>query len=105
MYLSKILIENFRGIQRLEAKFNPSINFIIGENGSWKSALIDAIRLLYVLGESRRDIYVSDDDFFIDTTSSDKKSAEIIKICYQFRGLSDGQKGALYEYMVIPDKN
>lgn len=105
MYLSKLLIENFRGIQNLEAKFNPSINFIIGENGSWKSALIDAIRLLYALGESRREIFVSDNDFFIDISSSDNSRAEIIKICYQFSGLSDGQKGALYEYMVIPDKN
>lgn len=105
MYLSKIHIENFRGIQALDVQFVQNINFIIGENGSWKSALIDAIRLLYVLGEARRDIYVTDDDFYVDLANGDRKKADTIKISYQFRGLSDGQRGALYEYMVIPDKN
>jgi putative ATP-dependent endonuclease of the OLD family len=45
MYLSKIIIENFRGIKNLEATFNPSINFIIGENGSWVVSLLGAVSL------------------------------------------------------------
>lgn len=46
MYLSKINIKNFRGIENLTVNFNDKINIIIGENGSCKSALIDAFVLL-----------------------------------------------------------
>jgi putative ATP-dependent endonuclease of OLD family len=64
MYLSKISIQNFKGIENLELDFNPKINIIIGENGCCKSALIDAIRLLYNIGEPIREIHISKDDFF-----------------------------------------
>lgn len=63
MYLSYLNINNFRGIEHLEVDFDPSINIIIGENGCNKSAVIDAIRLLYNLGEPIRDISISLSDF------------------------------------------
>lgn len=89
--------------------FNRSINILIGENGSNKSAVIDAIRLLYNMGEPIRDISVGFTDFhesveqnedgIITITKTDK-----ISIAFQFKGLSALQRGALYEYMVIdPD--
>ena len=46
MYLSSIHIENYKGIKILDTSFQKDINVIIGENGSCKTALIDAIRLL-----------------------------------------------------------
>lgn len=93
----------------MELSFNRSINILIGENGSNKSAVIDAIRLLYNMGEPIRDISVGFSDFHemvekdgdgnITISREDK-----IAITFQFRGLSSSQKGALYEYMVIdPD--
>lgn len=93
----------------MELSFNRSINILIGENGSNKSAVIDAIRLLYNMGEPIRDITVGFSDFHemvekdgdgnITISREDK-----IAITFQFRGLSGSQKGALYEYMVIdPD--
>lgn len=109
MYLSRIQIDNYKGIQSLDVKFSPKINIIIGENGSCKSALIDAIRILYNLGEPVREIAISKEDFF-DYVSFDASgkhivsSADTIKICYEFRGLSLEQKGAFYEYMVV-DQN
>ncbi len=99
MHLSKVHIQNYKGIKDLEVTFDPRINIIIGENGSCKSALIDAIRLLYNLGEQRRDIFVSNEDFFIDPVT--KASADSFKITYDFRNLSDKQKGAFFEYMVV----
>lgn len=64
MYLSYIKIENYKGIECIESEFDPKINIIIGENASGKSAFIDAIRLLYNIGEPLRELSVSFDDFF-----------------------------------------
>lgn len=99
MYLASILITQFKGINSLKVEFDPKINIIIGENGSCKTALIDAIRLLYNLGNPKKDIYIANEDFFLDhkTGAQSKK----IEIQYIFKGLSDSEKGALYEYVII----
>jgi putative ATP-dependent endonuclease of OLD family len=110
MYLSKISIKNYKGIEELEVCFSPDINIIIGENGSCKSALIDAIRLLYNLGEQTREITVRDEDFFEKMTTNDEGEyiivrSEFIQISYEFRDLKIEQKGAFYEYMVPDPEN
>lgn len=109
MYLSYLSIENYRGIENLEVDFDPNINIIIGENGCNKSAVIDAIRLLYNLGEPIRDISVSLSDFHEKATEEDGQmkieTATQVKITYHFKGLTNSQKGAFYEYMVIDPDN
>ncbi|MGB3868765.1 MAG: AAA family ATPase [Flavobacteriales bacterium] len=110
MYLSYLSIKNYRGIEYLEVDFDPNINIIIGENGCNKSAVIDAIRLLYNLGEPIRDISVSLSDFHEKATKEGDQikieAATQVTITYHFKGLSNSQKGAFYEYMVIdPDNN
>jgi putative ATP-dependent endonuclease of the OLD family len=96
MYLSSIHIENYKGIKTLDANFQKDINVIIGENGGCKTSLIDAIRLLYNLGDQQRDLYVTVDDFYL--------GESVIKIAYEFKGLTTDQKGAFYEYVVLGDK-
>lgn len=98
MYLYEIKIYNYKGIKELSVKFSENINIIIGENGKNKTALIDAIRILYNLGNPQKDIHVTDDDFHINTDGS---TSDKIEFNYRFRGLSDQQKGAFYEYLVI----
>ena len=91
MYLSKISIQNYKGIENLEVNFSSDINIIIGENGSCKSALIDAIRLLYNLGEPFREIAVNKDDFFEKIVLQNERyiieRTELINISYEFRDL------------------
>ncbi len=99
MYLSNIRIINFRGIKRLQVKFDPKINIIIGENGSNKTALIDAIRLLYNMGNLKKDIYITNECFHIDPET--KQTASVIEISYIFKGLEEHEKGALYEYLIL----
>lgn len=93
MYLASINIENYKGIKKLNVNFQKDINVIIGENGSYKTALIDAIRLLYNLGNQQRELYVTTDDFHI--------GESVITISYEFRDLTTDQKGAFYEYVVL----
>ena len=58
MYLSKISIKDFRMFSDVvEVSFSKGLNLLVGENGSGKSSVVDAIRAL--LGEnefSRRGI-------------------------------------------------
>lgn len=104
MYLSRIIIKNYKGIKDLDVYFNKDINIIIGENACCKTALIDAIRLLYSLGDPQRNIWVSLDDFYVDTTKSPPEQSSQIILSYEFRGLSDKQKGIFYEYLVVDEK-
>lgn len=110
MHLSYLSIENYRGIEYLECNFDPNINIIIGENGCNKSAVIDAIRLLYNLGEPLRNISVTLSDFHEKISKEEDnikiETAKQITITYHFKGLTNSQKGAFYEYMVIdPEDN
>ncbi|KEI35755.1 DNA recombination and repair protein RecF [Francisella sp. W12-1067] len=50
MYISNLQLQNFRNIQSKSFDFNSSINFIIGENGSGKTSILEAI---YFLSHSR----------------------------------------------------
>lgn len=99
MYLATINISNYRGISSLTIPFDANINIIIGENGCCKTAAIDAIRILYNLGNPRKDIYLSNEDFYIDSKTGIQTS--LITIHYIFKGLTSGEKGALYEYLVL----
>lgn len=99
MYLSSIEIQNFKGIKNLAVSFDPKLNIIIGENGCNKTGIIDAIRLLYNLGSLKKDYYISNEDFFFDKSTGVQSNR--ITINFVFEGLSDSEKGALYEYLVV----
>lgn len=43
MRIDKIHIQNFRGIEDLEITLNPKFNLFIGENGSGKTAILEAM--------------------------------------------------------------
>lgn len=99
MYLSEINIQNYKGVSSLQVNFDPKLNIIIGENGCRKTALIDAIRLMYSLGNPKKDIYINLEDFYFDTATSTQTKK--IELQYIFRGLSPAEKGGLYEYLVM----
>lgn len=66
MYLKKIRILNYRGINDIELNLNKGLNIIIGENNAGKTAIIDALRICLSYGDQKRDLYVSYSDFHID---------------------------------------
>ena len=66
MYISNLLIENFRifgcGDKRLVLEINPGLTALIGENDEGKSAIIDAIR--FILGTNDHNYTrIEDSDF------------------------------------------
>ncbi|MEC8887664.1 MAG: AAA family ATPase [Pseudomonadota bacterium] len=46
MYISEFSLRNFRNFNKGKLKFNQGINTIIGENGSGKTNLLFALRIL-----------------------------------------------------------
>ncbi|TCP15801.1 DNA replication and repair protein RecF [Nicoletella semolina] len=50
MSLKRLVTTNFRNIQSADLRFSPNFNFIIGENGSGKTSLLEAI---FYLGHGR----------------------------------------------------
>ena len=109
MYLRQISIKNFRGIEDMTVKFNPTLNVIIGANGRYKTALVDAIRLFYSWGQSKRDIEITKEDFRIfrldsvEGPSSEYSVSNQIKFKYTFENLTLDQQAALYQYLAKED--
>lgn len=63
MRIDSLLLENFKGFQRRELTFHPQFNLVVGENGTGKTSLLDALAVavgswfLGVSGVDTRHIY------------------------------------------------
>jgi putative ATP-dependent endonuclease of OLD family len=63
MYLEKLTIKNFRNFSEAQFKFTKGVNSIIGENGSGKTNLFDAIRMVLDDSLSNRERKLRAEDF------------------------------------------
>lgn len=63
MRIDRLLLENFKGFRRRELSFHPQFNLVVGENGTGKTSLLDALAIaagswfLGVSGIETRSIY------------------------------------------------
>lgn len=89
MQLINVVISNYRNLDGVEITFNPTINFLIGENELGKSNLLDLFDALF----NRRQF--SDEDF--------TKTDNPIRIEFALR-LSEAEKGTFDDYF-DPDNN
>lgn len=101
MHLSNIKIWNFRKIGTNDTKpgvdilFNPSLNVLIGENDSGKTAIIDAVR--YVLGTRTFEYQRLDlEDFHVDENGN---PASEIRIECTFSDFTHKQAGQFLEWI------
>lgn len=99
MYLSRLYIENYRSIKKLNLKFGKGKNIIVGKNNSGKSNIIRAIDL--ILGEKsptyEKSENITDNDFFNGKIENDIFIwCELIKEETELLDLS-GAKGAFYK--------
>lgn len=53
MYISKIIIDGFRGFKHSEIEFQEGLNVIIGHNNGGKSTIMDALRLVLEYGSQK----------------------------------------------------
>lgn len=78
MFISKILIENFRSFEKTEVEFHEGINVVIGHNNCGKSNLLTAMALIFDNSISRQ---LEVDDFYNGISVEKlKESAPKIKI-------------------------
>ena len=98
MHLAKLSIANFRcfGPSGTCFEFRPGMNVIIGENNVGKTALVDALRILFSLGPGRRDVYVTLQDLHCSVTGDVAREMRIDAV---FEGLSDDEQGSFFELL------
>lgn len=86
MFLSELHIEGYKNFgKKTTICFHKGLNVLVGENGVGKTAIIDALRLLFPEDDFRNPI--SDTDFYC-PFSKTKDAAESLRIHGKFEGLS-----------------
>ena len=99
MFLSSIIIKNFRAIKEANVTFNKGLNVIIGRNNTGKTAVIDALRICFSYGKQWRDIYINkEEDFYIDESTPE---ADLLPIEFHliFRLEKPEEAGTYYELL------
>lgn len=98
MYLAELTIKNFRSFNSLGAtiKFQQGLTALVGENDSGKTAVIDALRLLFGTTDQEW-LRFSEDDFH--QSGSVDSALNEIKISGTFKCLTLNDKSGFAEYL------
>jgi len=106
MHLSEIHIEGYKIFKEdFIAKFNKNLTVIVGENGTGKSAIIDAIRVLLSEDEFGR-IGIGESDFHRELTKEAKeKGVEKIIIQGNFSSLDEIEQVAYLPWLSYNDNS
>jgi len=103
MFIEEISIEGYKNFgEETSIKFHKGLNVLVGENGTGKSSIIDAIRLLFAEDEYGR-AGIRDTDFHqpFETGSS---VADYIQIRSSLADLSEQEKVAFLPWMVNEER-
>ena len=84
MRLSKISIDNFRGIKHVEIELDRDVTVLVGENNTGKTSVLEALRLCLDIVKSDKTCNFSEFDFYRDETRSDLSSCKPISITLSF---------------------
>lgn len=112
MYLKYLKIINFRGIENLTLQFDKRINVIIGPNAVCKTAVIDALRIFFQLGDNELEsrLIIREEDFHRKKEESADGSIhyirlEPIEMIYVFDDIRGTQLGSYKSYEFIDTDN
>jgi len=92
MYLQHVIASNFRIFDDFKVELNKTLNLIVGENNSGKTALIDAIRFV-LTARSGENMRISESDFRRGETS--------FSIQLKFVGLTHQQAATFLEHLTF----
>jgi putative ATP-dependent endonuclease of OLD family len=102
MYLSTIKIKGYKVFnQEFTVTLNPGLNILVGENGSGKSAVIDAIRLVLLEDEYGRSGIDSTDFHRPIDQPTKSKGVDKIHIRSEFEALNDDEQVAYLPWLDI----
>jgi putative ATP-dependent endonuclease of OLD family len=104
MYLSEISIKGYKVFNdECKVVLNPGMNILVGENGSGKSAVVDAIRLILFEDEYGR-AGITETDFHRPITAATKsRGAKRIVIRTTFHSLNDSEQVAYLPWLDLAD--
>ena len=103
MHLSKLVIEGFRCFnEKAEIPLNKGLTVILGENGSGKSAIVDAIRLILNDDEFGKSM-VSERDFWHSFGESKNESSTSFRIDIEFSKLKPVEQVAYLPWLKTED--
>lgn len=112
MYISKVIIRNFRVFdsEGITASFKKGVNAVIGENNCGKSALVDALRIAFSTTSYRKEIYFNLSDFHIDSRGIRSNEAffdvyldEVPGDLFEIWNPEDNEKGEFHiKYYAVP---
>lgn len=116
MYISKLKIRNYRNFRSATFNFKKGVNTLIGENGSGKTNVFQAIRLLLDEDLSRRSIYLRESDFcralpqwqghwiVIGMQFEELDSSDLCQMLKLDTGLMNGQGTGVYTFFFRPNR-
>jgi putative ATP-dependent endonuclease of OLD family len=102
-FLHSLMVEGFRSIEKATFTFQPGLNVIIGANNAAKTAVIDALRIVFNLGtfENKEDpIRLRPSDIFIDC--SEPTATRSITFIATFYGRADSDLPAQFFELLCP---
>jgi predicted ATP-dependent endonuclease of OLD family len=100
MHISELRIEGYRSFEdAFVVRFNEALTVLVGENGSGKSAVIDALRLLLLEDEYGRSGVTSSDFFRPINVPALSKGADKISLRCVFDGLKEEESVALLPWL------
>jgi putative ATP-dependent endonuclease of OLD family len=100
MYVSELRVKGYRSFEdELVVKFNKALTVLVGENGSGKSAVIDALRLLLLEDEYGRAGITRSDFFRPINAPASSKGADKISLTCIFDGMKENESVALLPWL------
>ena len=103
MYVSELRLYDFRqfksvdGKPGLEVRFHPGLNALVGENGSGKTTVVDAMRYV-LLTQSGEFVRPTEDDFSV---LADGTSTRELRIECVIAGLGANEAKNFIEYLTV----